>query len=158
MSDLAGITVDDDQTDEDERRRRRPGGSRQPRPRIRPRTAEPVRPENLYPNVAAWVAGFLAPLYAHEWNEMDREWKWCSRWWLHTEAVVRLEAMWKAWELLRLDPGTGASTGLLHHADPAMAALTSPTGTFRRCKPDQHKAYDALPTDPPPPGLFSPSP
>ena len=154
MSDLAGITVDDDQADEDERGRRRPGGSRRPRPRVRPRTAEPVRPENLYPNVAAWVAGFLAPLYAHEWNEMDREWKWCSRWWLHTEAVVRLEAMWKAWELLRLDPGTGASAWLLQHADPAMAALTSPTGTFRRCKPDQHRAYDPLPVEDPPAGMF----
>jgi hypothetical protein len=153
VSDLAGITVDDDQADTDEPRRRRPGGSRRPRPRVRPRGVQ-AAPENLYPDVAAWVVDFLAPLYAHEWNEMDREWKWCSRWWLHTEAVVRLEAMWKAWELLRLDPGTGASTWLMQHADPAMAALTSPTGTFRRCKPDQHKAYDPLPLEDPPAGMF----
>ena len=140
-------------------RRRRPGGPRRPQPR-RPRYRVPEQPTppNFYPDVAAFVAGFLAPTFAREWHDQDTERRWCSHWWLHTEAIVRLEALWKAWETLRLDPGTGASTWLLHHADPAMAALTSPTGTFRRCKPDQRKAYDALPTDPPPPGLFSPRP
>lgn len=121
-------------------------------PQRRPKTP----PANLYPDVAAWVAGFLSPMYARDWDEMDRERRWCSTWWLHTEAVVRLEAMWKAWELLRHDPGSGASTWLLHHADPGLAALTSPAGTFRRCKPGQHRISSPLVLDEPPPGLFGP--
>ena len=34
---------------------------------------------------------------------------WCSQWWDHPEAVSRLEALWKAFEVRR-DPGTGAAT------------------------------------------------
>ena len=108
----------------------------------------------FYPDVAAFVAGFLAPTYAHDWEAMDREFKWCSQWWLHVEAVVRLEAMWRAWEALRLDPALGASTWLLHHGDPGMAALTKPHGTFHRCSPEAHRVWEPLPVIPPPPGMF----
>jgi hypothetical protein len=82
---------------------------------------------------------------------MDREWKWCARWWLHVEAVVRLEATRKAWEVLRLDPGTGASVWLRDHAHPAVTALTKPHGTFHRCGPTEHAVYDSLPVDERPP-------
>jgi len=135
-------------------RRTRPGASRRPPHRQPRRRGEPV-PVNLYPDVAAWVAGFLAAAYAHEWSKFGNEWRWCSRWWLHVEAVVRLEAMWRAWEVLRLDPGTGASTWLLHHADPGMSALTSTEGPFNRCKPGEHTAPPPLEVEQPPPGMFS---
>jgi len=117
-------------------------------------TAAAAGPTTFYPNVAEFVAGFWAPLYAREWEAMDRERKWCSRWWLHVEAVVRLEAAWKAWEALRLDPGTGASVWLRDHADPCMAALTKPHGTFHRCGPDAHMVYPPLVSEGPPTGMF----
>lgn len=140
-------------------RRRRPGGSRSPRPRRpRYRAAPPPAPANFYPDVAAFVAGFLAPAFGREWHDQDTERRWCSSWWLHTEAVIRLEALWKAWEVLRQDPGTGASSWLRDHADPALAALTSPLGPFARCKPGRHLTPPSLVLDPPPPGLFSPTP
>ena len=117
-------------------------------------TAAAAAPTTFYPNVAEFVAGFWAPLYAREWDAMDRERKWCSRWWLHVEAVVRLEAAWKAWEALRLDPGTGASVWLHDHADPCIAALTKPHGTFHRCGPDTHAVYPPLVSEEPPSGMF----
>jgi hypothetical protein len=66
------------------RRRRRGGGRRPPLQRMRHRPAAP--PENFYPDVAAFVTGFLAELYAHEWRETDTSWRWCAQWWAHTEA------------------------------------------------------------------------
>ena len=153
----AGLTDDLPHLDDQEPvrpRGRRPGSARRPPARVQRRQPPPVEPVNYYPDVAEFVSGFLAPLYAREWNKMDREWKWCARWWLHVEAVVRLEALWKAWEVLRLDPGTGASVWLRDHADPAMAALTKHHGTFHRCSPTEHQAYNPLPADEPPPGMF----
>ena len=90
---------------------------------------EEAERENVYPHLAAFVADWLAPVYAHEWERMDREWLWCSRWWLHTEAVVRREAVWKAWELLRLDLGTGPACGCCTTATPAWPP--SPNRTAR---------------------------
>ena len=161
--DLHAGLFDPDSTDGLQRvepvRRRRPGGSRRPparRPRYR--IPPPPAPDTFYPDVAAFVTGFLAPAFAREWHDQDNERRWCSSWWLHTEAVVRLEALWKAWEVLRLDCGTGASVWLRDHADPALHALTSPAGTFARCKPGRHLTPPSLALDPPPPGLFSPTP
>ena len=34
---------------------------------------------------------------------------WCASWWAHPEAVLRLTALWRAWEALRLEPATGMS-------------------------------------------------
>lgn len=139
-------------------KRARPGSARRmPHQRMRRRPQPDPEPENFYPDLAAFVSGFLAPTYAHEWTKLSSEWRWCSRWWLHTEAVVRLEAMWRAWEALRLDPGTGASTWLLHHADPHLAALSSSSGPFRQCKPGEHAGPPPLVTEDPPPGMFSPA-
>jgi hypothetical protein len=50
------------------------------------------------------------------------------RLWLHTEVVVRLEALWKAWKSYGFDPGAGASTWLRDRADPTTGTLTSPLG------------------------------
>lgn len=104
--------------------------------------AEPV---NFYPHVYAFVAGFLAPTFAHDVTEQDTSYRWCSHWFHHTEAVARLEAVWKAWEVLRLDPGTGASVWFRDHADPCMAALTAPHGPFARCSDTTHRLPQALP-------------
>lgn len=137
--------------------KRRPGASpRRPGPRVRPRRPAPEPlPVNVYPNVAAWVAGFLAPAFAHHWGRYGSgDWRWCSRWWLHVEAVIRLEALWTAWEHLRLDPTTGRSTWLVNHLAPNLAALTDPEGTFSRCKPGEHEAPEPLVLETPPPGMF----
>lgn len=110
-------------------------------------------PANLYPDVYTFVAEFLAPTYAHEVSDQNTSWRWCARWWAHVEAVARLEACWKAFEVLRLDPGTGASVWFRDHADPCMAVLTAPNGPFARCSDVTHKLPRDLPLTLPPAGL-----
>jgi hypothetical protein len=105
--------------------------------------------ENYYPNVYAFV-DFLAQMFAHD-LEGQTEWRWCPDWFAHTEAIARLESCWKAFEVLRLDPGTGSSVWFRDHADPCMAALTNPTGPFARCSPEKgHRPQPWLPVNQPP--------
>ena len=54
------------------------------------------------------------------------------------EARLRLEALWRSWEALRLDPALGIATWLTNYADPQLAALLHRSGTFARCTPDRH--------------------
>ena len=48
---------------------------------------------------------------------------WCPERWRHAEAIARLEAPWRAWEHLRLDPALGMSVWLRDHADHHMVVL-----------------------------------
>ncbi|QIS24777.1 DUF4913 domain-containing protein [Nocardia terpenica] len=59
--------------------------------------------------------------------------KWCPEWWKHPEAWVRLEAVWRAFERMTRDGGTGVGLWLIQHADPQMAKLFDPEGTFKYC-------------------------
>jgi hypothetical protein len=102
-------------------------------------------PENLYPDVAAFVEGFLVTVYARPVNAQKNDFRWCTRWWEHAEAVSRLEALWKAFETLRQDPGTGAAVWWRDYADPTMNALCSNEGAFKQCSDTQHKVYPDLP-------------
>src|SRR5690349_10635881 len=56
--------------------------------------ARAAMPESLYPDVEAWVAGWFAPTFARRLGTT----RWCASWWLHAEAIVRLEALWRSWE------------------------------------------------------------
>ncbi|MEW1736243.1 DUF4913 domain-containing protein [Nocardia beijingensis] len=59
---------------------------------------------------------------------------WCAEWWKHSDAVVRLDSLWQEWEFERRrseDPSL--SHWIIHHADPHMAVLMSPFGTFAGC-------------------------
>ena len=55
---------------------------------------------------------------------------WAGEWWRYDEAVIRLEALWRAWEHLRQDPATGMSVWWRDHADHHMPALMAPDGPF----------------------------
>lgn len=110
---------------------------------------------NYFPTVYAFVCEFLAPTFAHNVSDQDTSWRWCSRWFHHVEAMARLEACWKAWEVLRLDAGAGASLWFRDHADPCMSALTAPEGPFSRCSDITHKLPLDLPTAPLPTGLVA---
>lgn len=111
-------------------------------------------PGPYFANVYEFVHEFLVKLYAKTVREGQSGFRWCAQWYFHTEAVARLEALWKAFEALRLDPGTGASTWWRDHADPCMAALTADTGPFTRCGPESHHAPPPLPAADPPDWLL----
>lgn len=113
-------------------------------------------PELAYPSVDAFVTQLLAPLIRRRVNGSLAT--WCPTWWRHAEAISRLNALWRAFEAMRLDPGTGLSDWWLHHADPHLDRLTDPDmGTFAACHPiEGHTARPLapLPVEPSPPQMW----
>jgi hypothetical protein len=99
-------------------------------------------PEPAYDSLDEWVAEYFAPTFA---RSIGGDLRWCASWTDHAEALTRLEALWRAWEALRLDPTTGMVTWLTSYLDPQLAALLSRSGTFAQCSPDRHSATAALP-------------
>lgn len=112
-------------------------------------------PELFYANVAVFVAAKLAPTYRRHINPAGGV-TWCPQWWKHAEAISRLEALWRAWEFLRLEGATGMSVWWRDHADHHMSVLLSADGPFKGCNPDDgHKSkLPPLPCGEPPEGLF----
>ncbi len=116
-------------------------------------------PQLAYPSVADWVQQYLVVVYARPIDTSGR-FSWCRRWWLHDEALDRLDALWRAWETTRLDGATGPATWWTTYADPIMTALLSPTGPFRKCDNAHHARPEQLtpplPVDTAPTELFPP--
>ncbi len=100
----------------------------------------------MYPHADAWVQEvFLTLLSDHKLEPRAGQGggiRWCRRWWSHPMALDRLESLWRAWEVLRLDPGTGLSVWYRDHFGPALDDLTGEHGPFRRCGPDKHTDPD----------------
>ena len=113
-------------------------------------------PSLRFANVAEFVEVYLSRIYTRETTAQGQ--RWCPEWWKHGEAIARLEALWRSWEVARLDPGDGASNWWLGHADPHMRVLLSEDGPFRYCKSGVHSAARSgamtLPVSPAPRGLF----
>ncbi|GAB3267021.1 hypothetical protein GCM10027425_33620 [Alteromonas gracilis] len=114
-------------------------------------------PALAYATLDAFVNDFLATCC---WVDVSTPARiWCPQWWRHDGALVRLEALWRSFEALRLDPALGISTWLRDHLDPHMAVLTDPQGPFQGCNPN--KGHDSarprvIPTEPAPAGMFMP--
>jgi len=104
--------------------------------------------ENHFQNVYVFVQDFLVKVQARPTRD-GLPLHWCSQWWDHPEAVSRLEALWKAFEVLRRDPGTGAGTWWRDYADPTMAALSDAAGTFAKCSDTSHAVPPDLPMEQP---------
>lgn len=114
-------------------------------------TPEPPAP--IYGSVVEFVTEQLVPMYRRDMEGTQRS--WCPEWWRHAEAIARLEALWRAWEHLRLDPTTGMSVWFRDHADHHMPILLDNEGPFRRCSIKGHSdRLEALPLEEPPAGLF----
>ncbi|BAL86503.1 hypothetical protein AMIS_12830 [Actinoplanes missouriensis 431] len=106
--------------------------------------------EPVYRNVDEWVRDVFVLLLGDlkirtEVGRGDGL-NWCPRWWGHPLALDRMESLWRAWEVLRLDPGTGMSVWYRDHFAPALADLTGDDGPFRRCDKNRHS--DAIPAAP----------
>lgn len=118
--------------------------------------AEP-EPELVYSSAVEFFADLLAQSYVREVNE-GATYAWCPEWYKHPEALIRMEAIWRAWEHLRLEPALGVSTWWLNHADPHMRILMDKEGPFKKCAYDGHKTpapdKTALPHKTPEAGIF----
>jgi hypothetical protein len=90
-------------------------------------------------DVVEFVSGKLATSYRRQLNVQGGV-TWCPQWWKHAEAISRFEALWRAWEFLRLDGTTGMSVWWRDHADHHMSVLLSTDGPFKGCTPDDGHA------------------
>ncbi len=106
-------------------------------------------------SVDEFVRDYLRLVYRRRIDGRTR--CWAGRWWLYDEAVVRLDALWRSWESLRLDSSTGMSTWWRDHADYHMPILMSPDGPFGTAidgAENTCRKGEPLPYVAPPAGLF----
>lgn len=110
----------------------------------------------IYTDVVAFVENYLSLVYRRQVTDIS-DTVWCPEWWKHAEAAVRLTALWRAWEHLRHNGGTGLSVWFLDHADPHMAKLFDPRGPFKYCSVrNGHKdMLSPLPLKAPAPNMFA---
>lgn len=117
--------------------------------------AEEIAP--VYGDVDEWVRNVWVLLlgeYKLADAGRDNGLRWCPRWWAHPLALDRLESLWRAWEALRLDPGTGLSVWYRDHFAPALADLTGLDGPFRSCHSQTHQANASAPALPAPDAIL----
>jgi hypothetical protein len=97
--------------------------------------AEAVKP--VYLRLEDWVDQYFLPTFR---RPIGGEIRWCTHWQEHPEAITRLEALWRSWETLRLDPNLGIAIWLTNYLDPLLATLLSRSAAFAQCTPDRHSA------------------
>jgi len=113
------------------------------------------QPELYFGSVDEFVRDFLRHAYRRRIDGRNR--CWAGRWWEYDEAIIRLDALWRAWEHLRQDGRTGVSLWLRDHADHHMPILMDPDGPFcvategadNTCRKGEPLPYVA-----PPEGMF----
>jgi len=118
-------------------------------------TEEAPAPELVYGSTQEWLTEWLLPTYRRYISPNGSQSTWCPSWWMHAEAVIRLEALWRAWEYLRLDGQTGSSVWWKDHADYHLATLLDPQGPFHGCTSAGHgELHEQFPVNPAPAGFF----
>lgn len=115
-------------------------------------STEEADPVLYYGSTDEFVREYLRYVYQRKID--GRTACWSPRWWTSAEAVARLEALWRAWEHLRLDPATGPSVWWRDHADPHMRVLMDSTGPFSKETEIRATVQEPLPYEEPPEGLF----
>lgn len=116
---------------------------------------EPEVVEPYYGNVEEFVVEYLLPNWRHPMGT-SLDVCWCPEWWRHAEAISRFEALWWAWEHMRLEGGAAMSAWWRDHADHHMAALTTYGSTFTPCKKaGQHAQLQTWACQISPKGLFN---
>ena len=92
----------------------------------------------VFDRLEDWVEDFLRPLYERDLRKLSKT--WCPKWWLHPEAYMILDAMWRAWEYYRHIPGTGLGVWISDYWLKFLPVLTEPDGPLHGCRPGQHDA------------------
>lgn len=113
---------------------------------------EEEAPPPYFGSTNEFVRDYLRHVYKRRINGQNTFWS--PRWWASAEATARLEALWRAWEHLRLDPSTGPSVWWRDHADPHMSVLLSSAGPFSKEIDVKATILEPLPHEEPPDGLF----
>lgn len=119
-------------------------------------SAETGEPTTLYGSLDEWVREHLRKSYCPRIDGKNRIWS--AQWWRYPEALIRLDAIWRAWESLRLDAATGLSIWWRDHADYHLNVLMNPaTSPFPAVYEDAANTSERgewLPYEAPPKELF----
>lgn len=100
-----------------------------------------------FPDLEAWVHEFFVLTFGRP----DDQICWCAHWWDHPEAVLRLDALWRTWEVAAASESvTAMAVWIRDHLDPGLAVLFARTGPFAACAPDRHVAAPVLAVSPAP--------
>lgn len=114
-------------------------------PRARP-SHEPFVPR--YDDLESWVHEFFVLTF----GSAGRRRRWCDHWWDHPEAVLRLDALWRTWEVTA-QSSAGMSAWIHGDLDPSLTMIFHTDGPFSDCSDGVHRATQVLPVVPPPAGL-----
>ena len=95
-----------------------------------------VVPEPDYATLEDWLIDYFLPMFR---RTLGGEYRWCAQWWQHGEAISRLTSLWHAWEVLRLQPGTGIAAWYRDHLDHQLPILMGARGPFYQCSEDAHR-------------------
>ena len=104
-------------------------------------------PEPVYTAVEGWVTGYFLPMFR---RTLGGEYRWCAQWWEHGEAISRLTSLWHAWEVLRLQPGTGIGVWYRDYLDHQLPILMGARGPFYQCSETAHREPREAATTPAP--------
>lgn len=84
---------------------------------------------------------FLAGLFKRDLSQHSIV-HWCTHWSEHPEAVVVVGALWRSWEVLRVDEEMGMAIWMRDFAYPLMGRLFDESGTFTNCDMDVKEGHD----------------
>lgn len=107
--------------------------------------------EPIFEHLGEWVEVYFAPTFIRRTTQTTR---WCPSWWDHPEAYIRLEALWRSWEVCRLDAQRGMAVWFRDFLDGQLLTLFSPAGPFEECSGEDHRDRRPLPLRPAPDGWF----
>ncbi|RZU12691.1 uncharacterized protein DUF4913 [Kribbella rubisoli] len=105
-----------------------------------------------FADLESWVHEFFVLTF----GRCAEQGRWCAQWWDHPEAVLRLDALWRSWEVASLDPIHGVADWIRNYLDPNLVQLCSDGGPFARCAEERHRPTPVLPVCPPPDGFGAP--
>jgi len=108
----------------------------------------------FYGSVFEFFEKMIVPLLRDRLIDPRSGLRWSKRWWNSPEAMMRLDALWRAFEHLRHDPGTGISVWFRDHFDVHMAVLTAVDGPFGKSRDVSERGEDP-PHEPPPDELLT---
>ncbi|WP_158566743.1 DUF4913 domain-containing protein [Actinomadura craniellae] len=112
----------------------------------------PARP--VYRTLSQWVNNHFIPIYR---RTLGGEYRWCSQWWKHAEAISRFSSLWYAWESMRINGSTGMGLWYRDHLDHQLPVLLGPRGPFYQCTETEHLEPHQAAIALPPPGWWTSS-
>lgn len=115
-------------------------------------------PRPVFTSVDQWVDGWLLPTYRRDVGSAGSTglYKWDPEWWLYSEIVQRLEALWLSWEKMRLEGGPGMVVFFRDYLDPMMSVILSPEGPLSKFSPSSVRTerLAPMPAKPVPEGIM----